>query len=217
MTIATLILVPTEMERRVLFPAGTAIPETAAVRLCGFGPVAAAARAAQLIAELRPTAMVLVGLAGTYDENLAPIGSAHEVARVAIDGIGADPGPGDSADTLTVRDMGLPMWRGEGTGVGEIWDELQCTASPGAAAALLTVCAASGSTAQAARRRARFAGVVLEDMEGFGVALAGVLAGLRIRIVRGISNRAGDRDQKNWDAFGALQAARALLRTVAGI
>ena len=48
---------------------------------------------------------------------------------------------------------------------------------------------------------------IAEDMEGFGVAMACKLAGVPLRIVRGISNRAGDRDLTQWQIEEALAAA----------
>jgi futalosine hydrolase len=48
---------------------------------------------------------------------------------------------------------------------------------------------------------------IAEDMEGFSVAAACKLAGKPIRIVRGISNRAGDRDHRFWEIDRGLDAA----------
>ena len=47
-------------------------------------------------------------------------------------------------------------------------------------------------------------------MEGFGLALAGHLAGSRVEVVRGVSNEAGDRDTTGWRIDDALAAAAAL-------
>jgi futalosine hydrolase len=46
-----------------------------------------------------------------------------------------------------------------------------------------------------------------EDMEGFGVAVGCYFGGMPLQIIRGISNRAGDRNKRNWDVEGALHAA----------
>jgi futalosine hydrolase len=48
-------------------------------------------------------------------------------------------------------------------------------------------------------------------MEGFAVALAAQRFGVRLTIVRGISNVAGDRDQSRWRLGEALTAARAVI------
>jgi hypothetical protein len=87
-----LILVPTEMERRRLEPVlAPAMAQGCTVALCGFGPVAAAARTAQLLAEHAPERVLLVGIAGRLDERLA-VGSAYRFERVACFGIGAGSG-----------------------------------------------------------------------------------------------------------------------------
>ena len=56
-----MILVPTEMERRRLEPVlAPAMARDCHVALCGFGPVAAAARTAQLLAEHAPDRVLLM-------------------------------------------------------------------------------------------------------------------------------------------------------------
>jgi futalosine hydrolase len=81
-----------------------------------------------------------------------------------------------------------------------------------AAGLLLSACAASASAADAALRREQFPAAVAEDMEGFAVALACRLAAVPCQIIRGISNRAGDRDKANWQVEPALRAAADLAR-----
>ena len=67
-----LVLVPTDGERRVLAPAiASALDAVARVELCGFGPIASAARTAALVARHAPRLVVLAGIAGRFDERLA--------------------------------------------------------------------------------------------------------------------------------------------------
>ena len=193
-----LLLVPTALEREVLlrlggFPALT-------LELCGFGPIAAAARAAGLLSELRPARVLLLGIAGSFDLGRAPLESAHFFARIRLEGVWA----GQGAEQRSAGALGFPHWRDER---GPIGDELELGAG---AAELLTVCAAAASRAEAEERRARHPAALAEDMEGFGVALACRLAGVELHVVRGISNRAGERDRQTWRVEGALRAARAL-------
>ncbi|TAJ21338.1 MAG: hypothetical protein EPO68_04855 [Planctomycetota bacterium] len=202
-----LLLVPTALEAQRLadlggWPAGSAL-----VRLCGFGPLAAAARASQLIAELRPRRVVLVGIAGSYDPERWPIGSAAEFGAVASDGIGA----GEAGEFRGPPALGFPQWPGD-AGVPRIEDRIELAPFDAARAAplLLTTCTAADGDAMAARRRARFSAAAGEDMEGFGVALAAALHGVPVAIVRGFSNRVGDRDPTRWKIALALGAARKL-------
>ena len=82
-----LVLVPTSRERDVVLASAPESRDLA--MLLGFGPVAAAARAAALIAQHRPERVLLVGIAGTYDEVALPVGAAARLAACAVDGIGA--------------------------------------------------------------------------------------------------------------------------------
>jgi len=202
-----LVLVPTDLERRELAGPFAAVGEAGRIKLCGFGPVAAAARTAALVARERPERVLLVGLAGRLDERLA-IGSAHRFTSVACYGVGA----GSGAGFETAGALGWPHWPGEpadpARAIGDRIDgEGAAAPGPPAAGLLLTACAASATPAEAAHRRQVFPDAVAEDMEGFAAALACRLAGVPLDIVRGISNTAGDRDKSRWQIGPALAAA----------
>jgi futalosine hydrolase len=194
-----LVLVPTELELRQLDELGP-FPE-AARELCGFGPVSAAARTAQRLAELRPGRVLLLGIAGSLDPERAPLGSACLFERVRLDGVGAGAGTG----FLPPSRLGFPQWEGP---PGPVEDALEL--APGGTGELLTVCAASASPGEASARRERHPAAVAEDMEGFGVALACHLARVPLAVVRGISNAAGERERRTWRVPAALAAARRL-------
>jgi futalosine hydrolase len=208
-----LLLIPTDLERRRFLDLGGLPPGLAQVERCGFGPVAAAARTAQLLARLRPARALLVGIAGAYDGEHLPIGEVFEPRSVAIDGVGV----GEGAGLVAPPRLGFPQWPGIPTadareggtgGTRAIYDRLELAAGARAAGLLLTTCAASADAAQAAVRRERFPDAVAEDMEGFAVATACALAAVPLRIVRGISNVVGQRDPESWRIPAALSAAR---------
>ena len=180
----------------------------ARVELCGFGPIAAAARTAALIAALQPREVLLVGIAGSYDPERFPVASALSFGQVAVDGVGA----GEGADFQGPRRLGFPQWPGTGDAPGDapVHDELEL---PSDGPLLLTVAAAAANPQMAERRTQRFPGAAAEDMEGFAVALAGALAATPVHIVRGISNRVGDRDPKTWSIPAAMEAAHELCLT----
>lgn len=172
--------------------------------------VAAAARAAEVIADARPARVLLVGIAGAYGDQL-PVGTAWGFDRVGCYGIGA--GSGDSF--VSAEAMGWPQWPGEpadeASAIGDVIACMAAAAPPSSRAdLLLTVAAASGDTTDAARRQRAFPAAVAEDMEGFGVALACRLAGVPLTIVRGISNVAGERDAAAWKIAEAADAAGTL-------
>jgi futalosine hydrolase len=204
----TLLIVPTQLELARLNDLGGFGQGTCLVAQCGFGPVAAAARTAQLIAEIGPKRVLLVGIAGAYDDVAHPIGSALEFGEVALHGVGA--GEGDAFEGPP--SLGFPQWPGSpGTCPHPVVDSLPLSAPhAGELGHLLSTCAASKGADDADRRLAMFPKAVAEDMEGFAVALACALNGTPLRIVRGISNRVGDREPANWRIPAALASAREL-------
>jgi futalosine hydrolase len=206
-----LILVPTEIERRRLDPIlAPAAAQGCRVALCGFGPVAAAARTAQLLAEHAPERVLLVGIAGRVAECLA-VGAAYHFDRVACFGVGA----GSGGEFMPAGAMGWPQWPGDaddatparGGQIGdEIGDLMPCSVG-GRADLLLTVCAAAANAEDVRLRTQAFPDATAEDMEGFAVAFACRLRGVPVGIVRGISNTAGDRDKSHWQVAAAVEAA----------
>ena len=211
-----LILVPTEMERRILAPIlAPVMARGCRVALCGFGPVAAAARTAQLLAEHAPERVLLVGIAGRLDDRLA-VGAAYEFERVACYGVGA----GSGGEFVPAGAMGWQQWPGDADGTSPhggdpIGDEISGLTSyavggddgGGRAGLLLTVCAAAASAEDVRLRRQTFPAAAAEDMEGFAVAFACRLRGVPVGIIRGISNSAGDRDTSRWLVAAAVEAA----------
>lgn len=203
----TLVLVPTEAERRHLVrQPGFGLD--APCELCGFGPVAAAARAGHAIARHEPERVIVVGIAGTFDPGGLPVGTAAVFPSVMMHGVGV----GVASEFVSAATLGFRHWPTNGHGDPESRDELALdTSVPPAAGPLLTGCTASASPDEARERLQQFPGVVAEDMEGFAVALACRLAGVPVAIARGISNNVGDRRLDRWQIPEALDAAGLIL------
>ena len=237
-----LLLIPTPYEASLLFGESASRPllEGASARLplgpftieaalCGFGLAAAGAGAAHWIARSAAPSkggfpgadsprVLLIGLAGTYDEERAPVGGALAGTAVACDGIGVGEGIAyQNAEEAGWR-QGHPL-PGEAPSGDRL--ELDCPIVLGeglpARGELLSVSAASAGAVQSVRRARLFPSALAEEMETFSVALAARLAGARLTAVRGISNRAGDRRKSHWRPEEAMAAAReALIRTLEG-
>jgi len=205
---STLVLVPTNLERRRLDDLGGFRAESTLVETCGFGPIAAAARTAELLALHAPARVLLVGICGAYDVAQHAVGTALEFDAVSVEGIGV----GEGASLIAPPALGFPQWPGSQTSGGEIFDRIGLATSARAAPPrlLLTTCAASADAAHTAVRRERFPDALAEDMEGFAVALACSLRDTPLRIVRGVSNEVGDRAPERWRIPTALAAAREL-------
>ena len=202
-----LIVVPTQRELdviRPLFPTNSE-SRSCSFQLCGFGPIAAAARTGALLSRYQPERAILIGVAGTYNDCL-DIGSAHRFDSVVCDGVGV----GSGADFQCAGQLGWFQFTGDAA-EPRVGDRITLDSSyvqgyPSSGLAV-TCCAASANREEAAWRAGRFPTAVAEEMEGFGVALACSLARTPLQIVRGISNRVGDRDHANWKIDQALRSA----------
>ncbi len=216
-----LVLVPTALELQYVEALRERLAVGSALKLCGLGPIVSAARAAQLITQLQPQIVLLVGIAGAIGGKLK-VGTAYEFSEVATYGIGV----GGGVEYQTTQELGWRQWSSDSTvGVGaaevsapadEIGDCLRLNLPQSSIVnrQLLTVCAASASLNDVAERQHKFPNACAEDMEGFAVATACKLAGVPVRIVRGISNMAGDRNKQNWQIAAAMNAAARLVNQV---
>ena len=201
----TLYLIPTEFERgKVQTFLADRYPDQASrfeFELCGFGPIAAAAKTMQLLVA-QPARVVLLGIAGTYQTERFPVGSATKFNQVICHGVGV----GSGQQFVPAAELG---WQ-QGEAVD---DRIACAAdsSTSPKGDLLTVCSTADSEAESKFRMAKNPTAVGEDMEAFGVAMACQLSGVACEVIRGFSNIAGDRDKANWQIDQALAAAVDLL------
>ena len=211
---ANLLLIPTQPELNVLQPllGKAARRHNWSIELCGFGPIAAAARTSQLVSHQHPDRVLLIGVAGTYDPG-QPLGVAVEYGHVACYGIGA----GTGEHHQSASDLGWPQWqavdssRKIGDPISLDDDGRQGHPNGGN---LLTCCSASTTLEDVQHRTRLHPEATAEDMEGFGVALACELISVRLQIARGISNIAGDRNQEHWQFRAALEAVGELALSI---
>ncbi len=196
------------MECDKLFPHGELLGAT--IQLCGFGPIVAASRTTHLIARHQPKNILLTGIAGGFTDQVT-IGSACVFQRVACYGIGV----GSGQDFQSADELGWPQWLGNSIQIGGAIELFVPNTTGSLAPLLLSVCSASAGSDDASMRLQKFAATA-EDMEGFAVATACLLAGTRLTIVRGISNRVGNRNHVDWKIDDALSAARDLVLQIVG-
>ncbi len=81
---------------------------------------------------------------------------------------------------------------------------------------ILSVASASATVGEAAIRLSKHPGAVLEEMEGYSVAVAATLAQVPLTVVRGVSNAAGERDKTTWRMAEALAAASVVMASMMG-
>lgn len=193
-----LLLVPSHLES-----ARMALPERRGVEVlnCGVGLLAAGLTTTRRLVAGGVDRCVLVGLAGTRDRQRVPLGTLVAGTAVRDQAFGA----GHGRTFLGLHEMNL---------ADESMPALLPLDDPGIAGAfpcvLGSVASASDSVSQGVTWRRRHPDALVEEMEGYAVALACRHAGVPVSVVRAISNVAGDRDLSNWQltpAFDALNRA----------
>ena len=165
------------------FEAALVDSESAATVVCGIGPVEAALATVEAIAELRPGAILQIGIAGaqTIATGSVVLGSESIYCDVLdpqsriprVDRVAADPG------LLAIARRALPQ------------------------ASVLPIGTAG--------RVGGGVGCEVEAMEGFGVLRAAVRAGVPALELRSISNAVADKDRGAWRIEEALGALRTVL------
>lgn len=207
-----LILVPTAPEAQSLFDEAAPTSEIAVdtvlsgvrvrAALCGFGPVAAAALSSITLAAERPEACLHVGIAGTFQPDVLPVGGVIRPAEVRLMGVGR----GQGARFEGPRELGMAQ-APEGPDGEAVYDTLPLAGAE-TGGVLLTVATAAATSEHAAARLRRHPDVLAEDMESFGVALACRRLGVPLTVVRAVSNVVGEPDRGRWDVSTALDALR---------
>ena len=208
----TLFLVPTQLELKHVSNTFLEVvsKQQGRIEICGFGTILSGIRTIQLIHELKPKRTVLFGIAGSLTSNLS-VGEAVEFSSVACYGIGA----GCGSQFVSSDEMGWQQWEGENkpgdfVSIGNVIS-LTGQANPvggngQSELQLLTGCSASADLQDVEFRLSKFPNASAEDMEGFSVAAACHLANVPLKIIRGISNHAGDRNVTGWKIGAAMSA-----------
>jgi futalosine hydrolase len=191
----------------------------------GVGLINAALGLGSLMALHRPTGVLNIGVAGSYDLAALPLGAACVARREVWPEYGLE--AGGLADARALK---FPVHPGPGA---EVWQSLDLdpedaagrlglalppdpgpnppTGQPsGRSMGLPRVVSASVSTVTttagtAGRLRGRL-GADIENMEGFALALGCLRAGVDFLELRTVSNRVGSRERADWDLAAALEA-----------
>jgi futalosine hydrolase len=187
---------------------GDGLPRVVADReltlLCtGVGPVNAAFALTRFLADHKASAIVACGVGGAYP------GSGLEPGDVvcAESEIYGDLGAESLEGFLDMQALGFPVIDGD----PPLFNHLPVDLFPSERRAPFVTCATcTGSDSRAAALAARTGGAV-ESMEGAAIVHVARLMGIKVGEVRGISNRAGDRDRAGWRVREAAAAARAAL------
>ncbi len=206
-----LILIPTEMEADSLVGV---VPEPQEITeienlpghphaaICGFGLPCAAALSAHLLHKFAPSHVLLLGIAGTYDNVQAPVGSLVAGTLAHLRGVGA----GQGKDHQAAGDLGFDL--GNHAQLNTPWIPLTAPVHDILAGPIISVASASADAQEAESNLAVCEGALVEDMESYGVALSCRLSRIELTVVRAISNVAGQRAKSSWKVNESLATLR---------
>ncbi|MFG0250295.1 MAG: hypothetical protein ACF8OB_15530 [Phycisphaeraceae bacterium JB051] len=208
----TLILVPTRAEMDLIFesqePSCSPWPNVDAV-LCGFGQLLTGMNTLRLLMAGDYDQCLLVGHGGCFNPYKVPIGQAVLCRGFHQYGFGfCEDGQIRSyaqtvvASLIDAEDY-QPATLIPQSPIGDALQVVDC----------LSVFSASGD-AQEAENRCDWFRMDIEEMEGYGAALACRQMNVPFGAIRGITNQAGDRDHANWKMNEAADAIREALQAL---
>lgn len=176
----------------------------------GVGVVNAALAAGMLLGREDVDGVVNIGVAGAFDPETHPLGSAHAVDCEIWPEYGLLLPDG----TIDPRGIGFAQARLDS---GPVWDRVAldpegdarrmglCLSEAWGRGASLTVSCVSGTSERAAGLGRKY-GAALENMEGFGLAYACAVRGVPFLEVRTVSNVVGSRREEDWALNRAVAA-----------
>lgn len=171
----------------------------------GVGLVAAAATTSQALARHPVRGVLHLGIAGSFDLDLAPLGSLAVATAEIWPEYGLRHGDGRLTPLSFPMLPDLPTPHiplDPETAATAMGLSLPCSWARGPA---LTVAGVSADPQRTQELHQHWGGLT-ESMEGFGVALAAWQAGVPFLEVRAISNQVGERSKHNWRIGPALTA-----------
>lgn len=193
MAVDLVVCVATEME-------GALLRGRVPVLVTGIGAVNAGVALTRFLEREGARSVISCGIAGAYPAAFEEIGLGGVVC--AESECYGDLGAHSGAGFLDLRAMGFPL---VGT---DVFNELPMGLFPAERRAkFVTVNSCSGDDAGARAMAARTGGSV-ESMEGAAIAHVAMLYGIPVGEIRGISNRAGNRDRGAWRVREAAEAAQ---------
>ena len=191
-----IVCVATELERALL-------PAHVPVLCTGAGAVNAACALTRFLEREGARRVIVCGIGGAYPDTNLPVGSAIWASSECYGDLGAASLDG----FLDMQALGFPLI----AGAQPVYNTLPLQVfPPEGAVPFVTVNTCSGED-RAAIEIAKRTGGMVENMEGAAIAHVARLYGVPCGEVRGISNRAGNRDRAAWRAKEAAAAAQQAL------
>ena len=182
----------------------------------GVGVAAACMALGAFCGMAQPEFMVMVGSAGSLPHSGLRLGDMVVAETETLSELGVVSGPG-IGDALGMKLPGMKQEIPLDPSLSSFLLDHAMDMGKTTYGRSLTVAGVSVDK-ESAGARALIFNVVAENMEGYALALAGNRFGIPTAEIRGISNRAGDRDKSNWDFKNAiLPPQKVILEYLRGI
>ncbi len=190
-------LPPSYVEQDIFYFSDT-LERSNGVMITGVGPINAALAMGKALSTLKKNTLVInVGLAGSFNLEKAPLATSWRVTREIYPEYGLCDG-----ENVDAKALGFPQWNTPET---VVWDEVQlpelfqlnevlrhCPIQ--GTATSVTVAGVTSCMARAAKLSAPFVEPLLENMEGFSIALACARYRIPLLEIRTVSNLVGTRE-----------------------
>lgn len=177
----------------------------------GVGVVSAALGLAEIAVSTGASRVIMVGSAGALPESGLNVGDLAVASSEIMSELGLCVGPGiGDGESLGILDLDQEISLDRDLG-----EDLLESAGRNANASLgrfLSVMGVSADAGQAQNRALKFSALV-ENMEGYSLALAGKRFNIKVGEVRAVSNIAGIRDKSAWNLRLANERAQAAVLT----
>ncbi|MEJ5376910.1 MAG: futalosine hydrolase [bacterium] len=175
----------------------------------GVGVASAAFSLGFLLGSMPAPKAVMVGSCGALPDSGLEVGDLVVASSECFSELGVleEPGVGNSED---LKGLGISQVIPLNGGLGALLWEAASRVGRAALGGLLTVAGVSADMLQATARRKRF-GALAENMEGYALALAAQRMKLEASEIRGVSNRAGQRQKTLWELERAQNLAQEAL------
>lgn len=175
------------------------------VMLAGVGPVSAAAHTAKLLTTGKYKLVISTGIGGGFlgkaDVGMLVVSNLIVAADIGVETL-------DGFRRLEELGFGSTQVEVDSDLVTRVTEALQAEKIHVVTGPIITVATATGTAESADERARRIMGAAAEGMEGYGVALAAQIFGVRALEIRAISNMVGPRDRSAWrmkEAFDLLE------------
>jgi futalosine hydrolase len=167
------------------------------VATVGVGVVSAAVTLGRILAAVAVDQVIMIGSAGALPGSGLDVGDVAVASSETLAELGVCDGEGlgdASSLNLPGLDQTISLDEDLSNSIADTADQSRRVCR----GAFLTVAGVSNHSSHAVARAERF-GALVENMEGYALALAGMRFGIKAAEVRAVSNLAGVRDKSGWN------------------